>query len=505
MSLPFLKAESEENATQALAFIAVAILTVGLMVMNVSGAIAGSRGTSVLEMTIRIALAVILAGAELLAAVALVRVMLAPNRLRKIVGGMLFLGLAWACIQNGKRAVHLIYPEFEHSAALLLAQADIADTEADNLESARKDAVAARPAELANVRERISVLEAEQRLMASQSPEKIAEAQASLIAQGKYFWAVDGVRGPETEKAMRSRGEEIRQALEPLRIQEANLAAGVVVVAAPVATGEAALGPAERRAVLEDQASRATSAAIWLEVMLWVFEGARSLGLWVYVTTITSRKRTEQTRAASDEVPDGMVRRDLTPEEWAEYERAMEKHRNHAEGVKKGQTKKRQGNKVAQTREYEQSRVDRVRSLYGDGRDVHKIAKKMNLTTNQLRYELESYVTKGLMDSEEFIVLFGFAPSAKPERPAADDAINGWDAVMRGTAVRLDTEDEEPETPEPPQAVAESPQDETDIAPEETAIADPEPEPEPKEYGVALFEAPANEDDEDEPREAASV
>jgi hypothetical protein len=318
MALPFLKSESEENATQAIAFIGICIMTVGLTIMNVTGAIAGSVGTTPGQIIIRGALAIILSGAELLAAVALVRVMLAQNNLRKIVGSVLFLGLAWACIQNGKRAVHLVYPEFAESAALLTAKADVAAADAVDLAAAKKAAIEATPIELAAVRTKIAKLEDEKDLMAAQSPEKIFEAQTVLIAAGKYFWEADGLRGEETEKAMRSRGEEIANELKLLKRREENLSAGAVMVSASTAAGAKVTDPAVMKADLEDKARKATAATIWLEVMLWVFEGARSFGLWALVATITAPKnrRKDDAPEAPEEVEEDEAP-ELTPRELA--------------------------------------------------------------------------------------------------------------------------------------------------------------------------------------------
>ncbi|TNE58602.1 MAG: hypothetical protein EP341_03025 [Sphingomonadales bacterium] len=316
MALPFLKAETEEDATQTLAFVGIAIMTVGLTIMNVTGAIAGSEGVTGGRWLIRGALAVILSGAELLAAVALVRVMLAPNLWRKIVGSIIFIGLAWACIQNGKRAVHLIYPEFAESAVLLEAKAGIAANDANQLAEAKQAAIDATPAELEKVRTRIAELEAEQRLMASQSPEKIKEAQALLIAQGKYFGQVDGIRKELTEAAMRARGEEIRQEMDVLKSREANLSGGIVNVA-PVLreAGQTADSAALKQVELEEMARKAKQATIWLEVMLWVFEGARSFGLWALVARITNENsQAAQAKKRSDAASKGWETRKANEE-----------------------------------------------------------------------------------------------------------------------------------------------------------------------------------------------
>ena len=143
--------------------------------------------------------------------------------------------------------------------------------------------------------------------MSAQSPEKIKEAQALLIAQGKYYGIADGLRGELTEAAMRARGEEIAGELERLGDREAGLAAGVVTAglsaAAPQvdADGNRILSVAEQRADFEDRSRKASQAALWIEIMLWVLEGARSLGLWVYVTTITTKTANVPGREAEAE------------------------------------------------------------------------------------------------------------------------------------------------------------------------------------------------------------
>ncbi|MEO0975960.1 MAG: hypothetical protein AAFY24_01825 [Pseudomonadota bacterium] len=301
MALPFLRGETEENATQTLAFVSIVVITVGLAIFNICGAIVSAQPDNWFQSIIVVGFALVISGAEFLAAVALVRVMLAKNMFRKVVGTLIFLGLAWVCIQNGKRAAYLIFPEFEQSAALLEAKAAIAGTEATRQATQQQAAIDATPAELERVRTRIADLRLEQQLMASQSPEKIAEAQALLISQGKYFWEVDGVRGPETERAMRARGEEIRNDLDRLNLREEALSAGVSAAPSLVnADGEAnteQLSAATQQALLEEQARRNRQAALWIEIMLWVVEGARSFGLWALVTTVTARSAEDDEEA----------------------------------------------------------------------------------------------------------------------------------------------------------------------------------------------------------------
>ena len=417
MSLPFLRAESEETATQAAAFIAVCIITIGLATMNVMGVLAGSQGSSVGQLIIRVALAIIVCGAELLGAVILVRVMLAPNWWRRAAGAIIMIGVAWACIQNGKRAVHLIYPEFAESAALLEAKAGIAGTEAELIAEARSKAIDATPEELARVRTDIAALKAEQQLMSSQSPEKVKEAQSLLIAQGKYFGRVDGIRAELTEAAMRSRGEEISRELTNLGLREEALAAGAVTAAAGVAA--AATNPAVLQADLADRARKAREATIWVEVMLWVFELARTFGLWALVTTITAKRKDDAVHeGVSSEVPPGHVRMEMTEEEWAEYERAMEVHRNIQTGAKKGARTRRQGNKIEAGDEYYRDKIAGWMVAHNQGVPTVTIANGSGLTVAQMRMTYGPHMTP-----EEHDALFftSEAPEPAPE-PEPDTA-----------------------------------------------------------------------------------
>jgi hypothetical protein len=451
MSLPFLRAESEETATQAAAFIAVCIITVGLCVMNVMGVLAGSQGTSIGQWVIRIALAVIVCGAELLGAVILVRVMLAPNRLRKVIGALIFLGVAWACIQNGKRAVHLIYPEFSESSALLEAKAGIAGEEAALVSEARGKAIDATPEELARVRTDIAALKAEQQLMASQSPEKVKEAQSLLIAQGKYFGRVDGIRAELTEAAMRSRGEEIARELTNLGLREEALAAGAVTAAAGVAAG---VNPAVLQADLADRARKAREATIWLEVMLWVFEIARSFGLWALVTTITAKRNLGAVvEGVSDDVPSGHTRVEMPTEQWEAYQKAFEVHGNIKTGAKKGAKTRRQGNKIEAADDYYRDKIAGWMEAHNQGVPTVAIANGSGMTVAQMRTTYAPHMT-----TEEHDALFYTGAFAEP--------------------------DPEPVAPEPEQA--DNPQaDELSIPPE------------PLEYPISPYEPPANDQNKD--------
>jgi hypothetical protein len=464
MSLPFLKTESEETATQAAAFIAVCIITIGLATMNVMGVLAGSQGASVGQWIIRISLAIIVCGAELLAAVILVRVMLAPNWWRRLAGALILIGVAWACIQNGKRAVHLIYPEFAESAALLEAKAGIAGTEAGLIAEARSKAIDATPQELARVRTDIAALKAEQQLMSSQSPEKVKEAQSLLIAQGKYFGRVDGIRAELTEAAMRSRGEEISRELTNLGLREEALAAGAVTAAAGVAA--AATNPAVLQADLADRARKAREATIWVEVMLWVFELARTFGLWALVTTITAKKNLGAVvEGVSDDVPPGFTRVEVPTDEWEAMLKAK------AEKDKRSESASLRARIPIGHKEWMRDKKKEIADLHSQGISAQDIYEQSGFVT---WFEFENFVRKVFNAKAAGRILGTIAPEPDDPRAAA--------------------------TPEPPVAVMDSPQPE----PEPEAVEDePEPEPEdvleippePKEWGIAVYDADLKQDD----------
>jgi hypothetical protein len=275
--------KNEAEVTRIGAATAIAVITLSLGLLSIAGAIATSSGDWGMWI-IRIAFATLIAGAEALAAFALVRVMLAANLFRKIVGSIIFIGLAWVCVQNAKAGVHAIFPDrFAASSSELAAESQLASEEADQMELAASAAAAATPQELERVRKQIADLRVEQKTMASQSPEKIKEAQSLLLAQGKYYGSVDGIRQDKTEAAMRARGEEIQGELAVLNEREAALTSG-----APVPIQTATTIRKLDEIALKAKAEAAYWSGIWLEVMLWVMEGARSFGLWVFVTSITA-------------------------------------------------------------------------------------------------------------------------------------------------------------------------------------------------------------------------
>ncbi len=295
MAIPFLRNESEEEVTQSIAFIGTVTITLALAVFNVVGAISRSEPTTALGVLAAGAFGVLLAGLELMAAVALVRALVAPTRLRLGLGIVVFAGMAWVCVQNGKYAAKEIFPELKTNATLLEAKSEIKGKDAETQDKREQATIQALPDMLAGVQADIIEAERQQRLLEAQSPEKIAEMQQMLISNGYYFFEVDGKIGSETEKAMRSMGEDLRNKLATLNAQESQLRSGII--AGPVEEeGDDEEDAAVLAAVYADQAQENRSADLWIEVMLWVAEGGRSLGLWLFVVTGTRESALAGTR-----------------------------------------------------------------------------------------------------------------------------------------------------------------------------------------------------------------
>ncbi len=295
----FLEFKNEADATRKFALFAVVIITLGLASLSVTGIIATATWTwlSVLP-TLGLIIAVL--GAEALATVAFIRTLTAPTRLRKVAGSLIFLGLAAIGVHNAENGAHVVWPDrFEESSGSLAAKAELAGEEAEKLGKTAEAAAAATPAELERVRKQMADLRVEQKKMAAQSPEGVKEAQALLLAQGKYYGSVDGIRQSLTEAAMRARGEEIQGELAELSERERMLASGL---STPVQTASTD----KRLAQIEnaDKASTAFWAWFWLILMLCTLEGARSLSLWALITDMTGadanmdRKRAEELAAA---------------------------------------------------------------------------------------------------------------------------------------------------------------------------------------------------------------
>lgn len=253
--------KTEIGWMRGVALVAVILLTLALACLNISGAWIGSHGNLPFTMTIM--------GAELLAAVCLVLILGAPTWPRKIVGAIVFTVLVWVCVENGKMSVERSFKDvFVASAVTLDAKAVEAEKTAATLKTTG-------PEDLRALKEEKARLEVERKLMVANDRKGIEQAQASLKSMGLYALPIDGLRGPETEAAMLSRGNAIRDRVNELDVM--------------IKTGATpSEGKANEAIDLKAKAEEVRSRTIWMNALLVGLEGARSFGLWCFVIWSTA-------------------------------------------------------------------------------------------------------------------------------------------------------------------------------------------------------------------------
>lgn len=295
--------KSEIGWMRLIAGIAIVIMTLALALLNVTGAWIASQNAFYTG---------VILGVEFLAATCLVLVIAAPTMARKIVGAVIMTGLIWVCVENGKMAVKESFASvFPESAEALLKKADLARADAEAMKTeapTNRDAVA----------EEIAALKVEQELMAS--PVRVKEAQQSLQSRGLYTGNLDGIYGGLTKEAMLSRGDVIRRRLEVLQ-QKAE-------------SGATPASDQTLKAIeYEAKAKEVEDRTLWMHLLLYVIEGARTAGLWAFVIWSGARRV----------MVDPSVFQDL---QQAADELAQRKA-NLSEGAEKG-VKKRSRNKRAQ-------------------------------------------------------------------------------------------------------------------------------------------------------------
>lgn len=291
-----LELKNEATGTRKVIIAAVLMITVALAGLSICGAFATTAGGGWLWIP-RVIYALLVLGLETLAAVLFMRAMLAGDKPRMIVCLIALPFLVLANVQNAKDGVHAIKPDlFAETSQTLTAKAELAASEAATLSEAQQEAISGTGSELERVRTQIATLEIEQRKMAAQSPEGIKEAQALLLAQGKYFGSVDGIRADLTEAAMRRRGEELHEEIGVLKQREQGLLAGQ---ASPVqqATTDKRIEEIEIRA----KAQAAADAATRLDIILWISEFARNFMLWAAATAIMASELA-RSRQREDEI-----------------------------------------------------------------------------------------------------------------------------------------------------------------------------------------------------------
>lgn len=280
----FLEFKNEAEGTKRFALVALIIITISLALLSVSGAIALSEGKWG-GWLVRGFYACLVFGLESLAAVILVRAILAADKLRAAICGILFVGLAWANVQNAKDGVHFIFPaRFAETAQTLNDRAALAEEQAGEIKTAAGVAVASIPDQLATARNDLAKLEEEQKLMSSQT--RVREAQHHLQSLGLYRGDLDGIYRELTKEAMLARGEMVRDEMAVLRTKISNLESGAPVSTTATANNQKRVEGIETRAA----AREASWNALRLEVILWIAEIARSMGLWAAVTSVSARQ-----------------------------------------------------------------------------------------------------------------------------------------------------------------------------------------------------------------------
>ncbi len=288
--------KNEDTATKKVGLFAFLMITATLALLSVSGAIAMSEGDG-FKWIIRIVFALLIAGAEILAAVIFVRAILAGSKLKMFVCLLIWLGLAWTCVQNAKEGAHAIFgSRYDLSSTELAEQARIAGEEAATLATAQDAAIDGTGAELERVRSDMADIKVEMAIMGNMSPEGVMQAQTILQSKGLYPFKVDGISSDITEKARRQRGEQLQRELDKLKAREDGFMAGQ---ASPVqqATSDRRM----KEAALKAAADKAWWDGVKLEVMLWVLEAARSLGLWAAFTNVTAGN-VSRVRSREDEL-----------------------------------------------------------------------------------------------------------------------------------------------------------------------------------------------------------
>jgi hypothetical protein len=319
----FLEFKNEDSATKKVGLLAFLIITASLALLSVSGAIASSQGGG-FHWIIRAAFATLIFAAETLAAVIFVRAVMASKtakgfwpwlwaQRKAIVCLVIWIGLSWTCVQNAKIGAHVIFPDrFEKSSTQLAAEATVAGSDATTIETVKTKAIEEAPKELERVRTQIADLKVFQTKMSAMTREGIMEAQSEMIPRCNYEGRVDGIRSVLTEAAMRRCGEKIGGQLAILETREADLSAGQLAPP-PTSTSEgvgAAIDPRIKKAELEAAADKAWWDAFKLELMLWVLEIARSMGLWAAFTS-TAAADLDRARQRLEELAEAEHQRKL--------------------------------------------------------------------------------------------------------------------------------------------------------------------------------------------------
>lgn len=275
----------------------VAILTVSLAFTNMTGAWVETKAVWFTGLAL---------GAEIMLVAAFSLIVLAETRWRQAVGVLVFAGLAYFCVENGKAAIrHWMDDVFVDSPEALRSRAALADGEAGKLDTLPADTKGEAIEQRRIDREELAALRVEYQQMLAQDEQGIIVAQTALKAQGKYKGAIDGIRADLTEAAMVQRGAEIAERIAVLqaKLDENGAQDAAVTALAP------AQAKREEAITLRTQADKAAYREWWAQILLLVAEAARSFGVWAFLM-VGTRESARYGRRKDDRLED-----DLEPED----------------------------------------------------------------------------------------------------------------------------------------------------------------------------------------------
>ena len=285
MAIPFMKDEAE--GTRLIAFWACVAITFGLALVSLFGVWAEDGEAITFWIFVgKVFWSIAIVGAEFLVAMALQRALIAPTKMRKAGGVLVFAMLAYFCVGNVERGVHAMYPTvFKSDTQQLKDLAALAGTQATTITTAATTAISSIPEQMATARADLAKLEAELKLIsASDGTEtSIKSAQRHLQGLNYYDGNIDGQWEELTTGAVQRRGSEIRNDMELKRNIIKGLETGV-----PVTTNATANESASKDKI-ENEAKARKREAFGNQVLFgaWTLEGARSLGWIVFLSGLT--------------------------------------------------------------------------------------------------------------------------------------------------------------------------------------------------------------------------
>jgi nucleosome binding factor SPN SPT16 subunit len=174
-------------------------------------------------------------------------------------------------------------------------------------------------------------------------------------------------------------------------------------------------------------ARKAKAATIWLEVMLWTFEAARSFGLWALVAQITNANRKQA--GDGNTVP-------VDKERLAELE---EREANAKRGGKKAARTRRVGTKIEMTRKAAEDKIAAYMAAKQQGKSTAEVAEDFKTTVAQMKASYGPYMTQ-----EEYDYLFPSALVPVDPKPAPEAEPEATDSSQSQDADDSEDEDEAP-------------------------------------------------------------